>query len=95
MSFSLMLCILLLLLFLLFLFLSFFLTLHSDTVRRCMQVSDPGQWSLRSICGRIYTDHGLKGFYAGFSASVLKALPSAAVASMVIDHCGRAIEARR
>jgi solute carrier family 25 phosphate transporter 23/24/25/41 len=66
-----------------------------DTIRRLQHVTASAplcdQWGFRSIGQHIYRQHGLRGFYAGFSATLLKAVPSATASVFVFDQLSRAI----
>jgi hypothetical protein len=48
-------------------------------------------WSFRSLCARIHRERGARGFFAGLSASFLKAVPSAAVSVFALSEISKRI----
>ena len=50
-------------------------TLPMDTVKSVMQVS-PKPISVRRALQQIWVAHGLKGFYKGYGAAVMRAFPA-------------------
>jgi hypothetical protein len=70
-----------------------------DTIRRLQQVSSlvastadgPASWSFRRVCERVHGERGARGFFAGLSASFLKAVPSAAVSVLALSEISKRI----
>ena len=59
-----------------------------DVVKSRLQINS-GNDGVLSTCAKIYSDHGIRGFYNGWSAAVLRAFPANGALFMGYELCNR------